>query len=54
MFNKMLSREDHADRPFPRPAFNIDIIRVMGAFHHPVQMAEGFKRLAQGFGLWQY
>ena len=50
MYNKMESSLDHADKPFPRPAHNVDVVRVMATFESANEMLAGFERLQADFG----
>ena len=49
MFNKIGSSLDHALKPFPRPASNIDVVRVMATFESATDLLGAFSQLANAF-----
>lgn len=50
MYEKMLSAADHATRPFPRPQFNVDVVRCLATFNTAEEMMAAQRRIESHFG----
>ena len=50
MMSKMFSTKDHGHRPFPRPQFNLDIVRALATFSNVPDLIKGLDLVQERFG----